>query len=90
MNGGLRCAPPALRIASRILRFGFRGWASIQTEMKNWQLPLLLSRRKPGSMLLLSRTFRAIAAPYQRLPARAVGTMDPGISPGKMRGSVAE
>src|SRR5277367_3256093 len=57
--------------------------------MKNGQLPLSLSRRKPGPMLLLHRIFQAIAVPYRRLPARAVGTMDPGISLGKLRGSVA-
>ena len=70
----------------QIVRIEPGGWASIRTEMKNWQLPLSLSRRKPGSMLLLPRTLQAIAVLYQRLPARAVGTMDPGISPGKIEG----
>src|SRR5690242_10402268 len=37
-------------------------------------------------MLLLPRTLQAIAVLY-RLPARAVRTMDPGISPGKIEGA---
>jgi hypothetical protein len=41
-------------------------------------------------MALPPRTSQAIAVPCQRSQANAVGTMDPGFSPGKLNGCVSK
>ena len=56
--------------------------------MKNWQLLLPLSRRKPGPMTWRPRTSHAIAVAYRRPQARAAERSTPAFA-GKTNGSVA-
>jgi hypothetical protein len=70
--------------------FAFRGWANILTELKNWQLPLSLSRRKAGIHASAASNFVSDSSAYQRFPARAVGAMDPGFRRGRLSGSVSQ
>ena len=53
-----RLSAPGQDFVGRVKR---RGWASIPIEMKNRQLPLLLSRRKPGPMAARSLELQVIA-----------------------------
>jgi hypothetical protein len=76
-------SPPRTR--RRVGWVELRGRASIQTEMENWQLPLSLSRRKPGSMLLPPRTSQSDSSALPAITGSRGRNDGPRLSPGKIK-----